>query len=157
MKQVFCKLAVHGAGAPRVIDTLASRFGVQARTDDPGFRVFDLLLRDHPIGTYALRLCVYALEGSDDLRALLAGSDGIAVMLDGLAAEGDAVGAIAPYVSERVPVVLASATPRSSATLFGHPLIVADFATGEGARALLLALVPRMAEVARAKWTGVRT
>ena len=150
-KQVFCKLAVHGEGAPGFVEALTSMLGLSgAATGDPGFRVVDFVVSGYEIGPYALRLCVYALDGSDDVHALLAGADAITVILGGTAADRT-VADIAPYVNERVPVVLACPPGRDAGEV-AYPVIAIDPAAVDGARVVVRALVPQIVAVARAKW-----
>lgn len=151
-KQVFCKVAVHGPGATRAVEALAGLPGLYS-PDDPGFRVVELAVGGEAIGPYALRLCVYALDGSDDLHALLAGADGIAAIAGDPAAAPANLAAIAPYVNEQVAVVLAYPPHvRPGALPSKYPEIAADPSSIDGARALLRALLPRISEVARARW-----
>jgi hypothetical protein len=151
-KQVFCKLAVHGDGAAGFVEVLASSLGHGAAVHEPSFRVVNFLVSGYEIGPYALRLCVYALDGGD-VHALLAGADAITVILGGTAADRATVAAIAPYVNERVPVVLACRPDRDAGELgVAYRAISIDPATVDGARAVLRALAPQIAEAARAKW-----
>ena len=146
-KQVNCKLAVHGERATAFVDAIANEAQPYAETD-PGFRTVDFIAEGHEIGSWALRVYVYALDDHDDIHALLAGADGIAVILDGSALDRARVADIAPYVTDQVPVLLVCPDDRDPGEL-AYPAIVAAPYTLEGARAVLRAVLPRIAEAVR--------
>ena len=151
-KQVLCKVAVHGHGSARIVDAIAQLPDIY-QPDDPGFRVVELLARGIAIGPYAMRLCIYALDGSDDLRALLLGADAIAVMITGSHSDHETIASIAPYVTDAVPVVLVCrAGGEADAFAFDYPAVAVDSATSAGALTVLRALAPHVASSARAKW-----
>jgi hypothetical protein len=100
-----------------------------------------------------MRLCIYALDGSDDLRALLLGADAIAVMITGSHSDHETIASITPYVTDAVPVVLVCrARGEADAFTFDYPAIAIDSATSAGALTILRSLAPPMAAAARAKW-----
>jgi hypothetical protein len=107
----------------------------------------------YEIGPYSLRLCVYALDGGGDVHALLDGADAIAVIVDGTSADLATTAAIAPYVNERVPVVLACPPDRDLGELsLAYPVIAIEPTAIDGALAMIRAFLPQIAEAACAKW-----